>query len=51
VNNVLSVVGDKEISQRNYFDILVNHTPLSAIPGLRNFFEEYRKSEGGKRTP
>jgi hypothetical protein len=50
VENVQAVVGDKGISQRNYFDVQINHSPLSAIPGLRNFFEEYTKGEGGKRT-
>ena len=24
---------------------------MSAIPGVRNLFEEYRKAEGGKRVP
>ena len=24
---------------------------MSAVPGLRNLFEEYRKSEGAKRAP
>ena len=50
VKHVKSVVGDKEISQRNYFDVQINHSPMSAIPGIRNLFEEYTKGEGSKRT-
>ena len=44
-------VGDKEINHQNFLSTRLLHAPLSEIPGLGNFFEEYRAIEGQKRAP